>query len=198
MFPWAADKIRVIPNSVPYGFAPRPKTFPAGEPRILHIGTGANKNLERLAEALRGYSLHAADCRPPERRARERLAAGGAAYAIENFFDVSDAGMIDLYEQADMVAFVSLAEGFGMPIIEAQSIGRPVLTSNRSPMREVAGAGACLVDPCDVAEIRRGLSRIIDDQTYRERLLRAGFANAERFTPQRIAQQYAELYRGPS
>ena len=81
-----------------------------------------------------------------------------------------------------------------MPIIEAQATGRPVLTSNLGAMKEVAGDAACLVDPFDTDAIRAGLERIMADDSYRAQLIAAGFENVKRFTQERIAAQYAELY----
>jgi Glycosyltransferase len=83
-----------------------------------------------------------------------------------------------------------------MPIIEAQTVGRPVVTSNCSSMPEVAGVGgACLVDPFDVASIRAGVLRVIKDPDYREALVKRGFENVCRFRPQAIARAYCALYR---
>ena len=99
------------------------------------------------------------------------------------------------YEEADIVTLMSTLEGFGMPIVEAQAVGRVVVTSNVSSMPEVAGDGACLVDPLDVSAIRAGIRKVIDDDGYREDLVRRGFENVKRFDPERIAQQYLDLYR---
>ena len=69
--------------------------------------------------------------------------------------------VVALYQSCDAVCFVSTYEGFGLPILKAQAVGRPVLTSDISPLREVAGEGALKVDPLDVAAIRSGLTRLI-------------------------------------
>ena len=74
-------------------------------------------------------------------------------------------------------------------------VGRPVVTSNLWSMPEVAGNAACLVDPLDVASIRAGICRVIQDSAYRERLVEAGFENVKRFQVETIAAQYANLYR---
>jgi glycosyltransferase involved in cell wall biosynthesis len=81
-----------------------------------------------------------------------------------------------------------------MPIIEAQWVERPVVTSNCSSMPEVAGAAACLVDPFDVGSIRAGILRVINDEPYRERLIELGRENRERFSLAQVAHQYGALY----
>src|SRR5437870_3207613 len=69
-----------------------------------------------------------------------------------------------------------------------------VVTSQVTAMPEVAGEGACLVDPYDVASIRNGILRVIDDASYRDFLVHRGFENVGRFDPRLIASQYARLY----
>jgi len=82
-----------------------------------------------------------------------------------------------------------------MPILEAQAVGRPVITSNILSMPEVAGDAACLVDPFDVSAIREGILKIIQDGSYREELIRKGQMNIRRFDPEKIALQYLDLYK---
>ena len=103
--------------------------------------------------------------------------------------------MLEEYIAADIVVFCSLFEGFGMPIIEAQAIGRPVVTSDRSPMREVTGSGALLVDPKDVSSIRQGIETLISNPDVAESYRRAGLKNAEAYQVSTIADQYFELYQ---
>jgi glycosyltransferase involved in cell wall biosynthesis len=85
------------------------------------------------------------------------------------------------------VVFPSLYEGFGLPIVEAQAVGRPVITSNLWSMPEIAGEGACIVDPYDVQSIKSGLMRVINDTEYRENLINKGFENVRRFDEEKIA-----------
>ena len=93
------------------------------------------------------------------------------------------------------MCLVSTSEGFGLPIIEANAVGRPVLTSNISSMPEVAGNAACLVDPYDTSSIRRGIKRLIAEPDYREQLIAEGFKNVLRFRVESIATQYLSIYQ---
>ena len=186
------EKVHVIPNAVPREFQPVVKPFNAQQPRILHLGTAANKNLPRLIEALAGRICILVIVGPIGDDVRRQLEESRVQY--ENFVNLPGPAVRREYEQCDLVAFVSLYEGFGVPILEAQAVGRPVLTSDRRPMSEVAGEGACLVDPVDVKSIRAGIDRLIDDDAYRARLIGLGFENVKRYQPERVAQQYLALY----
>ena len=81
-----------------------------------------------------------------------------------------------------------------MPILEAQTVGRPVITSSIYSMPEVAGNAAVFVNPFDVSGIRAGLISILTDDVLRTELIRKGFENVRRFAGDRIARQYYELY----
>ena len=94
-----------------------------------------------------------------------------------------------------MVVFASLYEGFGLPILEAQAMGRPVITSNFGAMKEAAGEGALLVDPYSVEAIREAILRITREPALREDLIAKGRENAERFRAEAVAARYGELYR---
>jgi glycosyltransferase involved in cell wall biosynthesis len=192
LFPFVANKIVVIPDCVPDGFAPRLKAFNKDCPRILQIGARTNKNLERVARALQGERCVLHVIGRLSQTQRRLLEDHGVSH--ENSVDLSDEALLQAYEEADLVVFASLAEGFGLPIIEANAMGRAVVTSNLSPMKEVAADAACLVDPYDVDDIRRGIRRVIEDDGYRGRLIERGHENATRFTARVVAEQYARLY----
>ncbi len=95
---------------------------------------------------------------------------------------VTDAEKAALYRNSRGLVFVSLYEGFGLPILEAQSLGTPVLTSDRTAMPEVAGAGALFADPESIASIAAGMETLIADETARARIVAAGAKNIERFS----------------
>lgn len=193
MFPDVADKVFVIPDCYSKAFGPRPKEFNSTCPRILQIGTKPNKNLNRVISALQDVRcvLHVIGKLSDSQRALlETLQID-----YEHEMNVLDEAIVRAYENSDVVLFASLSEGFGLPIIEANLVGRVVVTSNISPMKEVAGNAACLVDPQDVNDIRRGICRVVEDATYRSELIDRGIENAKRYSPETIACEYARVYQ---
>jgi glycosyltransferase involved in cell wall biosynthesis len=186
-------RIRVIPDPVGSEFQPAPKLFRSDRPTILQIGSGRNKNIEGLAEAISGLHCKLDVVGPLSTDAQRLLAQLGVEF--ECAADLTDSDLAAKYRDADLVTFCSTYEGFGMPIIEANAIGRPVVTSCIEPMASVAGGAACLVDPYDPISIRSGILRVIEDRGYREELVRRGFENAKRFSPEAVAQAYMGAYR---
>ena len=186
-------RIEVVYCNVSPEFQPSPYIFNHDCPTVLQVGTKYNKNIERVAAALAG------------RRCRlvvvGELSEGQLSLLrehrieFENRVDVERSELPTLYQQADLVMFASLYEGFGLPIVEANAVGRPVITSQLTSMPEVGADAACYVDPYDVASIRAGVERICRDDVYRQQLIDNGFRNVERFRTPAIAQQFAELYR---
>lgn len=187
------DKIKVIHCPVSGIFTSNFKEFNETRPRILQIGTNQNKNIERLGQALSDINCQLVVIGSLSDTQRFALDSNDINY--KNLCGLSDAELLEQYQMADILAFVSTYEGFGLPIVEANAVGRPVITSNLYSMPEVAGDAACLVDPYDVEEIRSGFVRIISNINYRNRLVKAGFRNVERFRPDFIATQYADVYR---
>ncbi len=186
-------KVRVMYIPVAKGMEFSLKTFNTATPVILQIGTKKNKNLIRLAQALNGIS-----CKLEivgELNQEQLLALADSKIDFNNAVNISNEELKEKYQQADMLAFVSTYEGFGMPIVEAQLIGRPVITSNLLSMPEVAGDGAVLVNPYNIEDIRNGILKIINDKEYREQLVSNGRVNAERFLVKKIANQYTDLYK---
>jgi glycosyltransferase involved in cell wall biosynthesis len=196
-------KVKVIPNCVSSEFVAMPKPWPAstqghgqltqGKVRVLLVGTTDNKNLTRVVEACSGLGVLLCILGRPTEAQRTQLAALGVQHEIHHGLSTQE--VVALYQSCDLVCFVSTYEGFGMPILEAQAIGRPVLTSDLSPMREVAGEGALKVDPLVVSAIRDGLRRILNDNNLRSALIGLGFENVKKFSAETVAMQYAEIYR---
>jgi glycosyltransferase involved in cell wall biosynthesis len=100
-----------------------------------------------------------------------------------------------LYAGASAFVFPSLAEGFGLPIIEAMACGAPVVTSNRSSLPEIAGSAAELCDPADHESVGDALGKVLRDRGLAEDLRRLGFRRAAEFTWERTARETLACYR---
>ena len=107
---------------------------------------------------------------------------------------VDDADLPALYSAADLFAYVSLYEGFGLPLLEAMACGTPVVTSNVSSLPEVVGDVGLQVDPRDVDAITRALRTMIDDADLRSRTIAAGRDRARMFTWEKAARELLEIY----
>ena len=101
---------------------------------------------------------------------------------------VEDATLAALYENAAGLAFPSLHEGFGLPLLEAMERGLPALIGNRGSLPELAAGAALEVDPEDVSAIAAGLERLLTDRTLRRKLAAAGRKRAAAFSWQRSAE----------
>lgn len=186
------DRIQVVPVAISPQYQPFEKTFCKECPRILQIGTKQNKNLLRLAEALSGLACHVDIIGPMTDSQVDALSIHGIQYT--NYLNLTDEELLERYQLADIVSFVSTLEGFGMPIVEAQSVERVCVTSNCSSMPEIAGQGACFVDPFNVSSIRAGFQKVIADGTYRQSLIAQGRINKLRFNTKKIAQDFLTIY----
>ena len=188
-----SDKILVIPNPVTKHIRFSAHVFRSEKPVLLFIGTTPNKNLERVIPAIAGI--------PCLLDIIGKIPAGIEVllrqYSIEyrNAFSLDEKQMASKYMDADMILFPSTFEGFGLPIIEGQKAGRVVITSNISPMKDVAGGGACLVDPDQIESIRQGVFKVIKDSDYRTDLIQKGLVNAKKYEAEIIADRYLDVYK---
>jgi glycosyltransferase involved in cell wall biosynthesis len=187
------SKVRVVPVCISDEFVPDPKEFNATSPRILQVGTGANKNIERVAEALRGIPCEWLIIGKVTTEQDKVFRSLGLNYRALGFLNA--VAVLEAYRSCDLLVFASTYEGFGLPIVEANAVGRPVVTSNILSMPEVADDAACLIDPFDVGSIRAGVLRVINEPEYRAQLVGNGFRNAKRFSAEHVAQQYVAIYR---
>jgi glycosyltransferase involved in cell wall biosynthesis len=106
---------------------------------------------------------------------------------------VDEAELAALYSSALGFVFPSLYEGFGIPVLEAQACGVPVMTSNNSSLPEVAGDAALLVDPNDVDAIADAMLRLATDEALRAELVERGYQNVKRFSWEKCARETLEV-----
>ena len=178
------DRVGVVPNAADAAFTAE---GPAAEgDYVLAVGTlEPRKNLLRLADATQRLGL--------ELRVVGAPGWGGVELSGARWLGrLPDDEVAALYRGALCLAYPSLYEGFGIPVLEAMRCGAPVVTSADSAMAEVADGAAELVDPRDPASIAEGIERAI---ARREELRAAGFERARAFTWDAAAEATAAAYR---
>ena len=109
--------------------------------------------------------------------------------------EVRDAELAGLMVGSTAFCFPSLAEGFGLPVLEALSLGVAVITSNVASLPEAAGEAALLVNPTSPEEIGEAMLRVVNETGLRERLMRAGPEQAARFDREKTIRRLMHLYR---
>lgn len=182
-----AERVHVVHNGVQPIYAENDQTYGLPYRYVLYPGNHRGyKNIVRLMEAFARSSLPKQDIHlvmtGSENPALTRRAGELGVSSLVRFTGrVQDAELPRLYKGALLVAFVSLYEGFGLPLVEAMASGVPVLTSNVSAMPEVAGDAALIVDPYSVEAIANGLDVLARDEVMREDLVGKGLQRVSAF-----------------
>jgi len=184
--------IQVIPNPTSLPILKTEYLFNNSCPRILHIGVKDNKNLKRTIRALKGISCKLIIIGLLPKKIEDLLIDCKTNYETKNNLTTEE--MIEEYKSCDLLSFVSTYEGFGLPILEAQAAGKPILTSSVSSMPEVGGEGAIYVDPYSVDKIREGFIKLFENQKLRNDIVAKGYYNVKRFSPEEISIRYKTLY----
>jgi len=209
------QKILVIPNPVDLSFdnhstspasvyqplvgrqahlsqPPQPSAGKLNPSTILFLGTKPNKNLEISIAALFGLDVHLRIIGELTQNQKEMLEKFRIQYSVD--FSISPEQLAAEYTNADFILFPSTYEGFGLPVIEGFQAGRPVITSNISPMKEVAGDAALLADPTSIASIRENVIKLLTDQSLKTQLVADGKEKVKQYQPGFIAETYQKLW----
>jgi glycosyltransferase involved in cell wall biosynthesis len=209
----AAQRVVVIPNPLNSTCSPATEEsilrmrkrlgLAADERYLIHVGDdkwyknqpGVLRIFVLLLERLRGGSAPPLRLvmagRPITKKMRDYVALHLPAGSVIETIGPSDEELWALYSGATALLFPSLHEGFGWPLLEAQNCGCPVITSNRPPMTEVAGAAALYIDPEDEATAAARIAADLDGLTL---LREGGFRNARRFDPALITAAYEDFF----
>jgi glycosyltransferase involved in cell wall biosynthesis len=180
-------------HSVDAEFKYVPKKIDTNCPTVLQVGTAPQKNLETTLKALAGIKckLRVVRKMTPE----QHTLARSLKIDYTNVYDLSDNEIVTEYINSDIVVFPSLYEGLGLPIIEGQATGRVVITSNIEPMNLVSGKVAVLLNnPLDVQEYRDAIIGIIQDVSFREKIIFDGLENAKQYTAESAMKRYLNVY----
>jgi alpha-1,3-rhamnosyl/mannosyltransferase len=167
---------------------------------VVSVGTlEPRKNLARLVRAYRRAGVpHALVLAGPDgwrsEEMERELATRGPGVVVRTG-GLEPADLDAVYRGADALAYPSLYEGFGLPVVEAMARGVPVVTSNGSSLPEVAGDAAVLVDPEDEASLTDALARVLGDPELRADLGRRGREQAARFSWAATARATLAAYR---
>lgn len=174
------------------------------QPFVLYLGTiEPRKNLVRLTEAFSSLTK--------THPSHSLVIAGMKGWMYESLFElvrtlgletrvvftgfVSEEDKPYLIRGAEIFAYVSLYEGFGIPVLEALACGTPTLTSNTSSIPEITGDAALLIDPSNTQEIAAGLERLLGDAPLRDQLSVKSISQAARFSWSHTAADTLNVYR---
>ncbi len=196
-----AEKVFNVGCGVDSSYHPADDSYGLEFPYLLCVSNRKrHKNEFRLVEAFAKAHLPAAirlvftgnptpelaDCIERHRVARRVYFVGM----------VPEEKLPSLYRGAEVLVFVSLYEGFGLPLLEAMACGTPVVTANTTALPEVAGAAALLVNPTSVEQIAEAMEQIVSDTSLRRRLREKGLAQAAQFSWGSTAARVHELLAG--
>lgn len=168
---------------------------------ILFVGSlKKHKNIERLIDAFSDLKkskniqeelVIVGRFRPREKKILEKINSSGVFYLGE----VPSEDLAGIYNLASLLVLPSLYEGFGLPVLEAQSCGLPVVLSNIATLKEIAQDSAVFVNPYKIDEIRDALYNVITNTELRNGLIIKGYRNRERFSWQETARKTLSVYR---
>ena len=186
-------KIYVIGISVSNNFKKKLKKKISKTPKILVVGTSINKNILNIITSLKNIYCELILVGQLNDQIINELNLNNIKY--RNLVSIKMKKLIYEYYNSDILLFPSNYEGFGVPILEAQTIGRPVITSNLEPMISIAGEGAFFVNPKKPKEISEAIKTIIKNEKLRLSKINKGFINVKRYKNSIILNEHLKVYK---
>jgi len=166
---------------------------------ILNVGTiEPRKNLLNIVKAMKHLdtSLVVVGSETPyAREVKSYIAGSGLQSKVIFLKGLSSLELAAMYKSAAVFVYMSLFEGFGIPIVEALFSGAPVVTSKGGCFTEAGGPAAVYADPENVDEIKEAIQTVLCDHELRQSMRQKGFEHASRFTDENIGKNYMELYQ---
>jgi|SaaInlStandDraft_1057018.scaffolds.fasta_scaffold16998_3 glycosyltransferase involved in cell wall biosynthesis len=158
---------------------------------VLIIGTKKNKNLSNILIACKNIkTIHLNIIG----KIPEELLPLTKDISFKEYIGINDKEVASLYQKSSVLCFPSFFEGFGMPIIEANLSGLPVVCSNIEVLKEIAGNSALFVDPFKADEIKQSIIRIEKNKNLRDELIQKGYENSKKFELKQIIKRYSDAY----
>lgn len=188
--------LQSLPSALPYDFS---------QPYLLFVSTlEPRKNVEGLIAA---FNL----LKQREKVPHQLVLIGQRGWKYESILNaianspfssqihclhyLSNQALALFYAQAEAFIYPSFYEGFGLPVLEAMTLGAPVITSNRSSLPEVTGEAAMLIDPHEPEAIAAAMEKVIRDRPFRQEMIQKGKARAKQFSWEKTAKATLEAYR---
>ncbi len=190
-------------TTIHHGMSVLADAVPYDGPTPFMLSLGHSKPYKNIPRVIRAF--HQVTTRHPEVHliiagrgdgypALHQLASRLGVSKVHFLGQLSDSELVGHFKSALFLAFPSLVEGFGLPLVEAMAHGCPVLTSRHSAMAEIVGDAAVLVDPMSVEAIADGMNRLIEEGSLRQALALKGPERASRFTWTECAERTLKLY----
>jgi glycosyltransferase involved in cell wall biosynthesis len=208
-FAMALARIRVVPLGVDASaFHPLDRResrarlgLPPESRIVLNVGIDKwRKNIAGLVKAFAQLAQRIPDpllvrVGQPSQETVRLIRSLGLEAKVRHVAACSDQDLIHFYNAADVFAFPSFYEGFGLPALEAMACGTPVVASDRTSVPEVVGDAGILVNPDDTSALAMQLERVLADPALGQELSRRGLARAKEFTWEKTARAVAQVYR---
>lgn len=199
------EKIVVIYEGIGEPQLPNQDLEVPDEPYFLFVGRLEER--KNVAGIIAAFELFSAKSKQPYqlvlagkpgygyKKIKKQIAKSKYRERIVETGYISEEAKWELLKRATVFVFPSFYEGFGLPVLEAQQVGTPVITSTTSSLPEVAGEGALLVEPTATKRLARALQTLVMDETKRTGIIDEATRNASRFSWAHCAREVASLLR---